>query len=77
MFAYDKHNPTTAKVITLQWVGHLLSSCSIKCSLDQKMFENNVAKLDPISVLQYHSKIFLSDKPFLQKLKVLFQLQVK
>jgi hypothetical protein len=33
-----------------------------------KKFENNVAKLDPISIFQHHSKI-LSDKPFLQKLK--------
>ena len=33
------------------------------------MFEKNVAQLDPISILQYHSTIFLYDKPFLQKLK--------
>jgi len=33
------------------------------------MFKNNVAKLDPISISQYHSTFFLSDKPFLQKLK--------
>jgi len=59
MFTYYKHNSTTGKVITLQWVGHLLSSRSTKCSLDRKMFENNVTKLDPISILQYHSNIFV------------------